>query len=63
MVVLHLVKTVVEENGMNMPPALFIDHGQHYDETYKMLDRISTDWKFMVVYAKNNDAISKVRDG
>ncbi len=62
MVVLHLVKAVVEEKGMNMPPALFIDHGQHYDETYKMIENISREWNFRVVYAKNEDALSKVKD-
>jgi len=62
MVVLHLVRTVVQEKGLEMPPALFIDHGQHYDETYSMIDSISKDWGFRVVSAKNEDAISKVRD-
>jgi phosphoadenosine phosphosulfate reductase len=62
MVVLHLVRTVVQERGLEMPPALFIDHGQHYDETYRMIDSISRDWGFRVVSAKNEDAISKVRD-
>ncbi len=62
-VVLHLVKVVVEEKGMEMPPALFIDHGQHFDETYKMLDEISKAWNFRVIYARNEDALSKVKDG
>jgi len=61
-VVLHLVKTVVEEKGLEMPPALFIDHGQHYEETYKMVESIAKEWNFRVVYARNEDALSKVRD-
>ncbi|MDG6929746.1 MAG: phosphoadenosine phosphosulfate reductase family protein [Nitrososphaerota archaeon] len=63
MVVLHIVKAVVEEMGTNMPPALFIDHGQHYDETYRMIEEISKQWNFRVISAKNEDAISKARDG
>ncbi|MDG6928038.1 MAG: phosphoadenosine phosphosulfate reductase family protein [Nitrososphaerota archaeon] len=46
-----------------MPPALFIDHGQHYDETYRMIEEISKQWNFRVISAKNEDAISKARDG
>ncbi len=62
-VVLHLVKKYVENTGVNMPPALFLDHGQHYDETFSMLDSVSKDWGFRVVVAKNDDFINKVRDG
>lgn len=62
MVVLHLVKTVVEERKMDMLPSLFIDHGQHYDETIEMLNKISNEWNFKVIYARNEDAISKVKN-
>ncbi|MGC8599316.1 MAG: phosphoadenosine phosphosulfate reductase family protein [Thermoplasmata archaeon] len=61
MVVLHLVKTVVEERHIPMLPALFIDHGQHYDETLDMLEKISRDWNFKVIYARNENALSAVK--
>lgn len=62
-VVLHLVKKVVEESGMKMPPALFIDHGDHFSETFEILDQVSGDWGFNVIYAKNNDALDNVVNG
>ncbi len=63
MVVLHLVREVVKERNMEMPPALFIDHGQHYDETLEMLEKVSKDWNFKVIFARNDDVLSKVKDG
>ncbi|MGC8610088.1 MAG: phosphoadenosine phosphosulfate reductase family protein [Thermoplasmata archaeon] len=63
MVVLHLVKTYVEKNNLEMPPALFIDHGQHYDETLEMIDKISKEWNFKVIFARNEDALGKIKDG
>jgi len=61
-VVLNLVKEVVKDRNEQIPPSVFIDHGQHYDETYKMIEEISKDWGFKVIYAKNEDFISKVND-
>lgn len=62
MVVLHLVKIVTEKENMPMPPTLFIDHGQHYEETLEMLDKISKEWNFRVIYARNEDAINHVKN-
>lgn len=61
-VVLDLVKKVFKSKDMNMPPAVFIDHGQHYDETYNMINKISKEWNFKVLYAINDDFISNVKD-
>ena len=59
-VVLHMVKEVVAEKNIKIPPSILIDHGQHYDENYKMIDEVSKQWDFKVIYAKNDDFISKV---
>ncbi|MCL5101374.1 MAG: phosphoadenosine phosphosulfate reductase family protein [Candidatus Parvarchaeota archaeon] len=59
-VVLDLVKRVCKELKMAIPPALFIDHGQHYDETMEMLKEISKKWGFKMLYARNEDVLSKV---
>ena len=61
-VVLNLVKEVFQSKNMNIPPAILIDHGQHYNETYEMVNKISKEWGFKVIYAKNEDFISKVKD-
>lgn len=62
-VVLHLVKLVTEDLGVKFPPALFIDHGDHYPETIKLLSEVSKDWGFNVIIARNDDALNHVNDG
>lgn len=62
MVVLHLVRSVVEERKIPTLPALFIDHGQHYEETLEMLNKISKEWNFRVIYARNENALSVVKE-
>lgn len=59
-VVLDLVRRACKDLGMQIPPALFIDHGQHYDETMKMLEDVSKEWGFKVIYAKNEDVLNNV---
>ena len=59
-VVLDLVLKVCKRIGVSNPPALFIDHGQHYDETLKMLTDISNKWKFKMIYARNEDVLKNV---
>ena len=61
-VVLDLVRKVTKVDGIDMPPAILIDHGQHYDETYKMVEDMSKKWGFKVIYARNEDFLSKVND-
>ncbi len=59
-VVLDLVLKVCKKLKISNPPALFIDHGQHYDETLKMLTEISNKWNFKMIYAKNEDVLKNV---
>ncbi len=61
-VVLNLIREVFLSKNLKIPPAILIDHGQHYDETYDMIDKISKEWGFTMLYAKNDDFISKVND-
>lgn len=62
-VVLNLVKEVVMELGMRMPPALFIDHGDHFPETLELLQRVSSEWEFQVLVARNEDLLANVSNG
>lgn len=62
-VVLYLVNEYCKRTGRDMPPALFLDHGQHYDETFTMLEEVSKKWNFRVIAVKNDDFINHVRDG
>ncbi len=62
-VVLHLVMSVVSEEGMKMPPAMFIDHGDHFPETWEMLNRYAKEWNLKLVIAKNEKVINAVKNG
>jgi phosphoadenosine phosphosulfate reductase len=52
---LYLVKEVVEKHGYEMPPTVFIDHYQHFDELLEFVDRWADRWDLEVVFARNED--------
>ena len=62
-VVLDLVRKVAAENGSKVPPVLFIDHGDHFQETWDMLHKYTSEWNLKLIIAKNDKVINAVRDG
>jgi phosphoadenosine phosphosulfate reductase len=52
---LYFVKEVAEEYGLDLPPAVFIDHYQHFDELLEFVDRWADEWDLEVVFARNDD--------
>ncbi len=52
---LYFVKEVAEEYGYEMPPAIFIDHYQHFDDLLDFAERWSDEWDFELIYARNED--------
>lgn len=62
-VVLYLVKQVTGELGQKLPPALFIDHGDHYPETMQLIREVSKEWGFNVIVAKNEDVLNHINGG
>ncbi|MFB6156374.1 MAG: phosphoadenosine phosphosulfate reductase family protein, partial [Haloferacaceae archaeon] len=52
---LYFVKEVAEEYGLDLPPAVFIDHYQHFDELHDFVDRWADAWDLDVIYARNED--------
>lgn len=60
--VLYIVKEVAEQYGYSMPPAIFIDHYQHFDELHAFVDQWGTDWEVDVIYAQNEDIGSYIAD-
>ncbi len=52
---LYFVKEVAEEYGLELPPAVFIDHYQHFDELLEFVDRWADEWDLDVVFARNDD--------
>lgn len=52
---LYFVMQVAEEHGYDHPPAVFIDHFQHFDDIHDFVDRWANEWEFEVIYARNDD--------
>ncbi len=62
-VMLHICKGVCDSLERKLPPAIFIDHGDHYEETLDLVAKISRDWAFKVIIARNEDFLNNVVDG
>lgn len=62
-VVLDLVMKVAAENKIMVPPVLFIDHGDHFQETWEMLNKYVKEWNLKLVIARNDKVINAVKDG
>ena len=52
---LYFVKEVAEQYGYDLPPAVFIDHYQHFDELLEFVDRWAEEWDLDVIFARNED--------
>ncbi|MFB6124555.1 MAG: phosphoadenosine phosphosulfate reductase family protein [Halanaeroarchaeum sp.] len=59
---LYFVKEVAEEYGLDLPPTVFIDHYQHFDELIEFVERWADEWDLEVVYARNDDVGTYVED-
>ena len=52
---LYFIKEVAEEFDLDIPPAVFIDHFQHFDEIHEFVEKWADEWDLEVVYAQNED--------
>jgi phosphoadenosine phosphosulfate reductase len=52
---LYIVQKVAEENGYELPKAIFIDHHQHFDEVHNFVRKWSRKIDMEVLYASNED--------
>ena len=52
---LYFVTEVAEEFGFEVPPAIFIDHFQHFEEIHGFVDRWAEQWGVDVHYASNDN--------
>ena len=52
---LYFVLEVARELDVSPPPAVFIDHFQHFDAIHDFVDRWAQMWDLEVVYARNED--------
>jgi phosphoadenosine phosphosulfate reductase len=60
---LYFVKEVVEQyDDLDLPPTVFIDHFQHFEELMDFVERWADEWDLEVVYARNTDVGDYVSD-
>jgi len=59
---LYFIKEVAEQFGLEVPPAVFIDHFQHFEEIHGFVDRWAEEWDLEVIYARNDDVGEYVED-
>jgi phosphoadenosine phosphosulfate reductase len=52
---LYFVAQVAEEYDLELPPAVFIDHFQHFDELHDFVEHWADKWDLEVIYARNDD--------
>ena len=52
---LYFVKEVAERFDLEVPPVIFIDHFQHFDELHDFVDHWVDEWDLDIVYARNTD--------
>jgi phosphoadenosine phosphosulfate reductase len=52
---LYFVKEVAERFDLDLPPAVFLDHYQHFDELMEFVERWADEWDLEVIYARNTD--------
>lgn len=52
---LYFIAEVAREFDLEVPPAVFIDHYQHFDEIHDFVDKWADEWDLDVIYARNED--------
>ncbi|PSP74344.1 nodulation protein [Halobacteriales archaeon QS_3_64_16] len=59
---LYFVKEVADRFDLEVPPVLFIDHYQHFEELHDFVEHWAEEWDLEVVYARNEDVGAYVED-
>jgi len=52
---LYFVREVAREKGYDLPPAVFIDHYQHFDELIDFAEDWADDWDVDLLWARNEN--------
>ena len=59
---LYFVKEVAEKFGLEVPPVVFIDHYQHFDELIDFVEYWADEWDLDVIWARNEDVGNYVKE-
>lgn len=60
--VLYLALELARQEGLEMPALLFIDHGQHFPETWSLIKEIAEQEKLDLLVARNEDLLAQAGD-
>ncbi len=60
---LYLTLTVARQEGLNSPSLLFVDHGQHFQETWSFMEEIARKEGLEIVVTQNENVLALARDG
>ncbi len=52
---LYFIKEVAEQFDLEVPPAVFIDHYQHFEEIHEFVEKWADEWDLEVIYARNEN--------
>ncbi len=55
--VLYFVAEVAREHGFEVPPVVFIDHYQHFEEVTEFVHEWAENWDLDLVIARNDDPV------
>ena len=53
--VLYVVREVAREHGFEVPPVVFLDHFEHFDEVEQFVRHWTDEWALDLVWAANED--------
>lgn len=56
------IAEVCEKKGVAVPPALFVDHGDYFPETYEFMKELAAKMNLQVFTATNTDVISNIHE-
>ena len=59
---LYFVKEVADRFDLEVPPVVFIDHYQHFDDIHDFVDHWAEEWDLEVIYARNEDVGAYVEE-
>ncbi|MFB6180093.1 MAG: phosphoadenosine phosphosulfate reductase family protein [Halorientalis sp.] len=59
---LYFIKEVAEQFDLEVPPVVFIDHFQHFDDLHDFVEKWADEWDLEVIYARNEDVGAYVEE-
>lgn len=58
MLALWFVRQACLRRDVRLPPCLFVDHGTHFEETWRLLDDVAQDWNLEPLVVRNEELLA-----